>query len=549
MIKKFFLVPAMIIVVATACKNQNSSTTATSGQTTVRELVTVRDISITKANAYNDIFLDSNEVEKFIVAEKLNDTLAPAIRGFYNARNFEFAWFASTGLIEQTFSFHSLYCTENCTDPFNKSLEKELDKIRVEQDTVIDAKDPIIIKTELQVTQRFIEYTLENNREAAIAPAVLGTYIPAKKRSITALADSVLANNDNNKNYAASNEAYRLLKAQLQKYSDIVKKGGWPTIAANSKKYTVGSSGPEVALFKKRLQATGELAGTDTTAIFNAELESAVKTYQADHGDKPTGIVTAALIKDMNSSALSATQQILINMQRMRWMPTRPQGKLIIVNIPEFELYMDSGKTNLFHMDVVVGAEGHNTTMFSGRINQVVFSPYWDVPPSIVKKEILPGIERNKNYLEKKNMEITGHEGGLPVVRQRPGDKNALGQVKFLFPNSFNIYLHDSPEKALFNKSERDLSHGCIRLSDAPKMAHYLLQNSKTWTPEKIDSAMNSGVEQVVQLKPSVPVIITYYTAWVDNKGALHFADDVYGQDNKMALKMFTNPQIQVSAH
>jgi murein L,D-transpeptidase YcbB/YkuD len=139
--------------------------------------------------------------------------------------------------------------------------------------------------------------------------------------------------------------------------------------------------------------------------------------------------------------------------------------------------------------------------------------------------------KRNKNYLTKHNMGITGHEGGLPVVRQRPGEQNALGKVKFLFPNSFNIYLHDSPEKKFFDRSERGLSHGCVRLSDAPKIAHYLLQNSQTWSSNKIDSAMNSGVQQFVKLTPSVPVIITYYTAWIDDKGTLHFADDIYGHD------------------
>ena len=128
-------------------------------------------------------------------------------------------------------------------------------------------------------------------------------------------------------------------------------------------------------------------------------------------------------------------------------------------------------------------------------------------------------------------------------MRQRPGAKNALGKVKFLFPNSFNIYLHDTPEKGLFKRSERDLSHGCIRLSDPPKMANFLLSDSKKWTPGKIDSAMNSGNEQFVKLKVPVPVIITYYTAWVDNKGGLHFADDIYGHDNKMAMKMFSDWQ------
>ena len=137
-------------------------------------------------------------------------------------------------------------------------------------------------------------------------------------------------------------------------------------------------------------------------------------------------------------------------------------------------------------------------------------------------------------------MEITGHEGGLPVVRQKPGPKCALGRVKFLFPNSYDIYLHDTPDKGFFKRSVRDLSHGCIRLSDPVKLANYLLQNTP-WTPEKIEEAMNSRKEKFVRIKNPVPVMITYYTAWVDGKGVLHFADDIYGHDKKMAAQMFTD--------
>jgi murein L,D-transpeptidase YcbB/YkuD len=138
-------------------------------------------------------------------------------------------------------------------------------------------------------------------------------------------------------------------------------------------------------------------------------------------------------------------------------------------------------------------------------------------------------------------MEINGDDDGLPSIRQRPGPGNALGKVKFLFPNSFNIYFHDTPAKSLFNKDKRAYSHGCIRLSDPAKMANYLLKNDPEWSPESIDAAMNSGTEKYVKLKDPVPVLITYYTAWVDEKGLLHFADDIYDHDKAIMRKMFTN--------
>lgn len=194
-------------------------------------------------------------------------------------------------------------------------------------------------------------------------------------------------------------------------------------------------------------------------------------------------------------------------------------------------------------MNVVVGKEGHNTTIFTGNLNQVVFSPYWNVPRDIVEKEILPAIENDPFYLASNQMEETGEtDDGLPVIRQLPGEKNSLGKVKFLFPNSFDIYFHDTPSKSLFSKDRRAYSHGCIRLSDPVKMANYLLRNQPEWTPEKIDEAMNSGEEQFVRLKNPVPVLITYYTAWIDEKGMLNFRDDIYGHDATLAQKMFTNP-------
>jgi murein L,D-transpeptidase YcbB/YkuD len=191
-------------------------------------------------------------------------------------------------------------------------------------------------------------------------------------------------------------------------------------------------------------------------------------------------------------------------------------------------------------MNVVVGKEGNTTMMFNGDLNQVVFSPYWNVPPSIVRKEILPSMNKNSNYIAAKNMEVTGNEGGLPVVRQKPGPWNALGRVKFLFPNSFNIYFHDTPEKSLFERDKRAFSHGCIRLSDPTKMATWLLKDNPEWTPEKIDEAMNSGKEKFVKLKDPVPVIITYYTAWVGENGQLNFRDDIYMHDDALMQKMFT---------
>jgi murein L,D-transpeptidase YcbB/YkuD len=224
----------------------------------------------------------------------------------------------------------------------------------------------------------------------------------------------------------------------------------------------------------------------------------------------------------------------------MRWMPIEPDGRLIIVNIPEFALHLYENKKKVWDMNVVVGKEGHNTTMFSGDLNQIVFSPYWNVPQSIVQKEILPKLASNPGYLASQNMEQVGtDEDGVPKIRQLPGPGNSLGRVKFLFPNSFNIYFHDTNAKSLFEKDKRAFSHGCIRLAEPEKMAQYLLRDQPEWTTERIEEAMNSGSEKYVKLKNPVPVIITYYTAWVDDNGQLNFRDDIYSHDETLGSKMF----------
>ena len=206
-----------------------------------------------------------------------------------------------------------------------------------------------------------------------------------------------------------------------------------------------------------------------------------------------------------------------------------------MVNIPSFNLtYFKNGKPAL-ESKVVVGKSLNRTVVFSADMKYIVFSPYWDVPPSILKKEILPAIAKNPNYLEEHDMEWFDGR-----VRQRPGLENSLGLVKFVFPNSNNIYLHDTPSKNLFNEEKRAFSHGCIRVAKPVELANLILKDDKAWNPEKIAAAMYSGIETWHPLKNKIPVYIGYFTAWVDDDGILHFYEDVYKRDNQLANLIFT---------
>lgn len=550
--KKFLLLLLAICLLA-ACKQQSKDKEKDPGlppemenvdepeeKTAKAKKVTDRDYSITAENAYNNIFLDSMAMEKYIENRQLSDKkIARRIRSFYNARNYQYAWFAPTGLTEQARFFWNQYDyavthlkdTSLTNTLFYKRAENYINQEKV----IFNIKDTTMLNTEFGLTEHFIRYINSTYEKGYVKRKEQEKFIPIKKMYPMIMADSLLnKKHKDEKYYEDVNEMYAALKKQLAIYYNIARFGGWGEIPVIKSSLKKEASDPIIPLVKKRLQLTGEMPGKDSSPVFTDTLEMAVMKFQKCLGYKPTGVLSAGLIKDMNVPADKRVQQILINMDRMRWMPQQPKGNLIIVNIPEFMLHVYDGNQSVFDMVVVVGKVGNNTMMFNGDLSYLVFSPYWNVPQSIIKNEIMPALARNPNYLEKKNMERNGSG-----IRQRPGPGNALGKVKFIFPNSFNMYFHDTPSKGFFNEDKRAFSHGCIRLSEPQKMAEWLLRNEKEWTKEKIVAAMNRSTEQTVKLKEPIPVFIIYYTAWVDKEGNLHFRDDVYKHDAELAAKMF----------
>jgi murein L,D-transpeptidase YcbB/YkuD len=533
-----------------SCTDQDD-TTAQEKKSKEEKNVTTRDESITKANSYSDLFLDTSSVSSFIKQNKVADSIASRLKSFYNARNYQFAWFSGDGLTEQARGFWNLhdYVTtyDNDSSLKDKKLQKKMDRLIAEDELAVSASKDYV-NTELTLTEHFIMYMLNNYEKGYVKRKEMERFVPRKKEDPIELADSLVnKKHKDDKYFEDVNDSYKALKEQLIRYLSIAKNGGWPQVNPVKKSLKKGVTSPDIATIKKRLAISGDLGGSDTSRVFNDTLVIAVKNFQARHGFSETGVISDSLIKEMNVPVEKRIGQLLMNMDRMRWLANNPTGNLIVVNIPEFVMHVYEGKQKAFDIDVVVGKEGHNTMMFNGDLNQVVFSPYWNVPPSIVAKEILPAMDKNPNYLAKENMEVTGDDDGLPVIRQKPGGKNALGKVKFLFPNSFNIYFHDTPAKSLFEKDKRAYSHGCIRVREPEKLANYVLRNQPEWTPEKINEAMNSGDEKYVKVKDPIPVVITYYTAWVDENGRLNFREDIYGHDANLAQKMFTQSAIYAS--
>jgi murein L,D-transpeptidase YcbB/YkuD len=221
-----------------------------------------------------------------------------------------------------------------------------------------------------------------------------------------------------------------------------------------------------------------------------------------------------------------------VNMERCRWIPPdfAKAGVYIVVNIPAFRLTMVRDGKPEFTSPVIVGKNVTKTVIFSGMLSYIVFSPYWNLPASIINKEVKPGMTRNKNYLEAHNMEWNNGQ-----VRQKPGKNNSLGLVKFIFPNSEDIYMHDTPSKSLFARENRAFSHGCIRVEKPRELAIEILKENPAWTPQRIDAAMHAGKESTVTLKSKIPVYIGYLTAWVNDRGEINFYQDVYNRDGRLA--------------
>jgi murein L,D-transpeptidase YcbB/YkuD len=502
--------------------------------------IAVRDTTITVENSFTELFVDTTALSGFIRSHPLEDSLTNKMRSFYNHRNYQFAWFFPDGVAEFVPTFLSLrndyihYSGDSSL--YNPALDKAIDSLG--QMKKISPDNPLAVNTELALTEQFFRYTDKAySGDHRINTQELNWFIPRRKLNPAVFLDSLLKNKGKNLTaYEPVNRHYNQLKEKLLQYYAI-SKDGEPAPVDTERKLKYGAHDTLVVQLKNRLHLLGDLPEADSTDVFDSTLTEAVKHFQQRVGLKETGVTGPAFFAELNVPVQSRIRQMLINMERIRWMPAAPSTDYILVNIPEFTLHAYEEGQLAFNMDVVVGSEANSTVIFSGTLNQVVFSPYWNVPTSILKREVLPGIKKNPNYLQRHNMEWNNG-----TVRQKPGKSNSLGLVKFLFPNSYSIYFHDTPSKSLFNESQRAFSHGCIRLSEPKKLAEWLLRRDSTWTEEKITTAMNAGKEKYVRLrgKNEVPVFIGYFTSWVDQDGNLQFRKDVYGHDKKMEERLFS---------
>jgi murein L,D-transpeptidase YcbB/YkuD len=354
---------------------------------------------------------------------------------------------------------------------------------------------------------------------------------------------------------------YAALKKVLARYREVAAKGGWSTLPVGTT-LRPGRPDPQVAALRAHLVATGDLdpsalassATPASASVFDAATREALKHFERRHGLAPDGRLDREVLAALNVPVEERIRQIELNLERWRWLPDTLGDRYVLVNIPTYHLTaVDHGQVAL-QMRVVAGKQDSPTPIFSDEMTTVVFSPYWNVPPDIARSETMPAVMRDPGYLGRNNLEVVragrvldpwGVDWSRPgniQFRQRPGAHNALGGVKFMFPNQFDVYLHDTPADALFASVERDYSHGCVRLEKPFEMAQWVLQDRSEWTPEKIQAAMASGREQHIALKHHIPVYIVYETVWVDDDGTVEFREDVYGHDARQERVLPASP-------
>ncbi len=503
--------------------------------------------------------LDSTFYTDYIKSDpKLADQLH-WVKSFYSERKYQLAWFKDNKILPQA---------EKLLDVISKASDEGLDPA----DYRLSDLDKLF--KELKASKKDFDRFTEVQRELDVS--LTGTYflwasdyyrgvvvldehkeiewdVKQNKIRLDRALMVVLGEKKSRYPYASFSPVhpeYSRLKKALADCRKVQKAGGWPLIAA-SPKLKPGQSSTVVPAIRKRL-------GLDKVpdSVYTAEVFNAVKQFQANQGLNPDGVLRDETVRIMNVPVQDRIRQIIVNMERWRWIPQSFEPEYLLVNIPEFKLYVYEKGKNVLSMSVIVGKAINSTPVFSDRMEYIVLSPYWNVPFSIIKEELAPKIAANLSYLDRLDMEVVNAKGeqidpssinwnGLTensweyTLRRRPGPKNDLGDVKFIFPNSKDIYLHDTPHDELFSQTKRGFSHGCVRVEKPIELADYLLRNSEGWSRKRLLSTISERKEKQVKLPKPLPVYLVYFTAWADENGKIHFRDDIYGHDKTLEEHYF----------
>lgn len=561
----YLLIVFSIIVGLFSCKQENKNVEKKPAEKFVPEIVQI-DTSITVENAVFPEFIDSTSVAKFLQENAQFQPFEVYINNFYRKRNYQYGWYDEKGLAPQANAFINKFAQYIVAvpDSLKKFGPEMIGKIDGLMDEIYWTDNNEEVKpnpeTDILLTALYFDYTDSQNNTPESELRNLDWLIPKKKLNLENALEELIKDTSI---VADIHPMYFLLQRKLIDLKEME-----ADYDANPLKFTLkkaialGDSSEHIPAIRQKLAMLHDLPANANiqSTKYDDELLQAVVNFRKRHGMKPDTTIAQEFVNEINVPLKDRIRTVLINMERLKWMPADMYNEYLLVNIPEFKLHAFRQDSLLWSMRVVVGKATSETVIFNDKIEYVVFSPYWYIPNSIIYNEMLPQLLKNpSNYLKSKDMELYDSKKNtvaassvdwnnvratkkIPYgIRQKSGAQNALGKVKFLFPNEHNIYLHDTPSKKYFKETERAFSHGCIRVEEPKKLAEYLLQNQSEWTPETIEKAMDSGVEKYVNVKPSVPVVIGYWTAWVDGRNNLNFRNDIYENDKLMAAKILAD--------
>jgi murein L,D-transpeptidase YcbB/YkuD len=469
-------------------------------------------------------------------AAKVEPAVWSDVRAFYTQRQHAPAWVDHRRPTEKAAEVIALLNTarQHGFDPADYAAAELLESSQAIEK--IDKESPERLERLAEFDARMTASLIAFGRDVSMGRQERDAKWPARRKAPDVIAAITKAADDPDAFLDAvrpPHPEYAALQKALDDLNGQKEKGGWVNVPS-------AQSSNEL---RQRLQASGHLKE-------GGDLAAAVKSFQELHALPASGVVDKKTLEALNVPLDWRIQQVAINLQRWRYMPDDLGEQHFFVNIPYYHLVARESGKPVMDIRVVVGKPGNNTPIFSEEMETVVFSPYWNIPDTIAESETAPAIARDPNYLARQGIEIMRVSGsgsqtlsasdvdwGNPeslkglAFRQRPGAGNALGHVKFLFPNKHNVYLHDTPADSLFAKPSRAFSHGCIRVEEPEELAKYVLKDFPEWDDQSIFTAMKSGVEKHVKLKKKIPVHIAYFTAWVDENGGLHFQPDIYGYD------------------
>ena len=480
--------------------------------------------------------------------ERLPELDEPVLKAFYKDRQYKPLWSDEKGRLNRAYDL--LQVIVRADDEGLRPADYYLDEIRknwaatglddsMRLDLLLSAA--LFSYSNHVYSGRFNPAELDVNWHIKNEPLDVANLLNkvAKKESIAALL----------KKLPPQHSGYQSLKKALSRYRDIERQGGWqrfdkgPTLEP-------GMQHPQVVQLRQRLAVSGDLVDGAETDIFDHGLAEAVESYQRRHGLTVDGNVGPQTRRSLNIPVSARIRQIRINMDRWRWMPRKLGKRYLMVNMTGFELYIMEKDSAVLSMPVIVGKSYRATPSFSGLVSTMEYNPYWTIPTNLVMQDIIPRQINDPSFLQRKSIRVfRGWENAREIdpktvdwkaidkekfpywLRQDPGAKNALGQVKFLFSNPYEIYLHGTPDRHLFDRAVRTFSSGCIRVKDPVRLASYLLNDGSQQMEEEILATIHLDSNQSVRLPVAVPIYLVYWTAWVDQDGKLNFRHDIYGRD------------------